>query len=1044
MTPSRELLSASAASTSVPVSMASQKNAAPRPAGQHLRWLLSFLIAILAFLLASFPARNSDIWLHLARGRLLAHGAFPADMAPDLAFNEWGNQTWLYDLFCYDGYRVLGGAGLVLAKALLAAGIALLLLRLSVSTDASGSCPGWCVPAICTSLTLVSISPYLLLQPATVSYLFLALVLTIFRPAARREHPAPLIYWPLVFLFFIWANMDRWFLLGLGVVTLVWLGEVVDEVWAAGASPKRWLAVLLRRGFSLLVLAAACLLNPSHLYAFVLADEWAHIGTSAGQAISPFGSAYFAKAGWSPASLSYFFLLGLSLLSFLAALPRWRWRRFLPWLGLALLSAGQARAVPFFALVAAPVLACNIQDVLARRFHPQRDTELRASMRRLGQALTVMLVLALLVCAWPGWLLAPPFGPRRWAFDLPPSAARGAEIVRRWHEEGKLTADSGGLHLSADTVFACAWFCPLDRRLRLTPGDSADQWRRMRSESIDHIFVYDRDRDRLSVTLRGLAADAKQCPLLFQEGDLAVFGWRDPERPDSAQRFRGWQVDLNRLAFHPAKDKKAPTEASPPQAALRSWWDDFWKAASPRSLDRDEALMHLLHAEALERLAPLRHLSDWENSQAAGLIGAAGAWTSPNAALDAPLRLALFRPHVPEDGARAAAPSPVDRMVMSLQRRYTWQRDDAPPALYYLAVRAARRAVAANPEDASAFLLLGESYLGLLHSTRERAWSAQLPQFMQLRQNQASAALYRAIALRPHFPQAHLHLGRLYQEMNYLDLALVHWQSALRLARQSGPPTEARRAAFQARQAQNEEQVKRLAREVQKREDSVTLASANRPTRERAFLAFQKGLAGKALDVLLASDRSAFGNEGMELELELLLGVGRAWDVQKWLNPEHESALGPSAHHWFRARALAACGEYTRAEEECAESARALARGPNRAESVRLRENMALMIATLVLDGQRSPEASFANALTRVNQAALADQLQNLARLLKGQADLRVLHGLLALEEGEEEEAEFAFRAALELWKDKTSAAAGGGLDFSGRIIAQSCLRWLE
>jgi hypothetical protein len=42
------------------------------------------------------------------------------------------------------------------------------------------------------------------------------------------------------------------------------------------------------------------------------------------------------------------------------------------------------------------------------------------------------------------------------------------------------------------------------------------------------------------------------------------------------------------------------------------------------------------------------------------------------------------------------------------------------------------------------------------------------------------------------------------------------------------------------------------------------------------------------------------------------------------------------------------------------------------------------------------------------------------------------------------EEAGVAFRAAVALWQDEASAAAGGGLDFDARPIAQACLEWLE
>ena len=52
---------------------------APAEAPRSLRSfdaLLAVCVVLFAFLAASFPARNSDLWLHLAAGRLLAKGEY--------------------------------------------------------------------------------------------------------------------------------------------------------------------------------------------------------------------------------------------------------------------------------------------------------------------------------------------------------------------------------------------------------------------------------------------------------------------------------------------------------------------------------------------------------------------------------------------------------------------------------------------------------------------------------------------------------------------------------------------------------------------------------------------------------------------------------------------------------------------------------------------------------------------------------------------------------------------------------------------------------
>jgi hypothetical protein len=990
-------------------------------------------VAVFAFLLGSFPARNTDLWMHLAAGR-------SADLL--------AGRTWLYALVCYGLYSVAGGAGLVFLKALLVVGIGLLLWRLS----RTGS--DWWVPAVCTALALLAMSLRLLLQPATVSYFLLALALWLVRPRPRPQvrstgegtdtqapgasegnptqarsaskgtppGPAWLPPWPLLVLFVVWANVDSWFVLGLGTVALVWLGRLLDS-WGGGpAGPADNLPAVAAR---VACLAAVCLLNPATFRAFELPAELAWFGPQGRS--SPFQASYFTGRGLTPAGLAYFPLLALGLLSFgmnLRGSPapqtRWgRWQRFLPWLALALLSAVQVRAVPFFAVVAGPVLAWNLEDLLARH---------RAGSGRGARALrglAVPLGLVFLVCAWPGWLQVPPFEPRRWAVEVPPGMERAAAVVRDWHRQGKLGDDMHGLHLSPETAQVFAWACPADRgvldagvtaAIRGTPGAARDWPDRMRAAGVNHVILYDPDGGMREITLRRLLADPFQWPLLHVEGDVAVFGWRDPQAAGEADPFQGWEYDPNRLAFHPAADKRAPrvfsSVAAEGENEERRWWDAFWKPAPSRSLAGGEATLHSIHANALRRdPRELPLLS-------ATLVGEAAGWTVPG-------------------GCWGVA-------------RLSWaaQWDDTPPPLLYLAVRAARRAVALNPQDARAYLALGHSYLELLHHTRERTWGRALPELVQLRYAQASTALNRAVALKPDYVQAHRELGQLYGELGYFDLEVRHMRAWFQLLHDAGPPPGTDPAAFRAEEDHREQELNRLAALVDSQEKSYAGAAAGMTVRDQAFLAKERGLAGKALELLLGSVRAAFGNPGVELELELLLLTGRAEDVWKWTDPEQQTVLGAPRYHLLRALALAATGDYGPAEAECDELAHGLA------SPVLSRKGIAQMIGEGVLDTQPNggilPLLPWIGPTVRLHPSGPPlHHLQvvlGLAENLRRAADVKVLQGLLALEEGEMEGregaeervegAEQAFRLALAYWRDDSR--------FGSTFIAKTCLQWLE
>src|SRR4051794_7990786 len=94
----------------------------PPPPTAPSRWgrrvdLLSFgLVLAFAFFAGSFVARNSDVWLHLATGRLLAEGHHHFGTDP-FAFTTggvyWANHSWLFDLSLYLALGVIGAAGLV-------------------------------------------------------------------------------------------------------------------------------------------------------------------------------------------------------------------------------------------------------------------------------------------------------------------------------------------------------------------------------------------------------------------------------------------------------------------------------------------------------------------------------------------------------------------------------------------------------------------------------------------------------------------------------------------------------------------------------------------------------------------------------------------------------------------------------------------------------------------------------------------------------------------------------------------------------------------
>src|SRR5262249_55207230 len=102
---------------------------------------LSLLTLVIAGLLASVPARNSDVWLHLATGRGLVDGTYQFGIDPfshATSGTYWVNHSWLYDVVTFGLFRIAGGLGLVGAKVALTVALAWLLLRLGRAGRRSG------------------------------------------------------------------------------------------------------------------------------------------------------------------------------------------------------------------------------------------------------------------------------------------------------------------------------------------------------------------------------------------------------------------------------------------------------------------------------------------------------------------------------------------------------------------------------------------------------------------------------------------------------------------------------------------------------------------------------------------------------------------------------------------------------------------------------------------------------------------------------------------------------------------------------------------
>ena len=383
---------------------------------------------------------------------------------------------------------------------------------------------------------------------------------------------------------------------------------------------------------------------------------------------------------------------------------------------------------------------------------------------RLGRALAILLLLGLLVSAWPGWLQGAPYEMRRWVVLADPSLRQAAEKLAQWRKDGRLSHADHGFNFSPEQANYFAYFCPaekgvVDARLQLSPEMAADYvtvrralldndssttaWRGiLRSRRVTHLILYDNDPERERAIYRRLVQTGREWFPLDLVGRSAIFGWKDPRQETAPlERLR---LSLREEAYHPSEAEKAPADWPGRGPQPSAWWQAFVKARPASSPDRDRAALLLTQFEALRPSTLQARGRAWETTRIAGAAAAGSATLSRGVqqALDLYCFQAIHHEVPLEAKGKVTG---LDSFALELREAYFQNRDDAPPELLWLAIRAARRALRQDPDDAYAYVILGQVYLHLGRHTREGSQSQLVPHLARLRIVQIGAAFHQAL-----------------------------------------------------------------------------------------------------------------------------------------------------------------------------------------------------------------------------------------------------------------------------------------------------------
>lgn len=374
----------------------------PNAVAHALPWVWHLAAAVSFWLLQFKVNLNSDLWFHLAAGRLIwQEKAIPASDSWSFtaAGLPWQNHEWLADVFFYLWSRAFGVDSLVLWQWLVVGVSYLLLFRLLQRV--TGSYP---VAFLLLMLALAVGTPFYEIRPHL--WTVLAFVLLILLTWERERPPLAL---PVLFL--VWINLHGGAVFGL-MAAFITLGCRAlmpgEEPWRrrAAFSAGLWLSCVL-----------ATILNPYGWRAISYPLRLASAGRSATRTLLSEWLPPFEPGGLRaplyPAAIGVFALAAAILIVLLVRNPPQR-RRNLAALGLGLLtlamSLASRRFVPFFGIAAA-LAAAQAWLAIAPAL-----TSKRAAPRRPVQTRPWRLAVPLILTLFAGWRLAAyPLGPA--AFD---------------------------------------------------------------------------------------------------------------------------------------------------------------------------------------------------------------------------------------------------------------------------------------------------------------------------------------------------------------------------------------------------------------------------------------------------------------------------------------------------------------------------------------------------------------------------------------------------------------------------------------------------
>jgi len=349
---------------------------------QSSRTLLVVVFMLVIFAAASRPIKDPDFYWHLKTGQyLLENKSIPhTDIFSTSKFgSEWVTHEWLSELFMYSIFRFLGYVGLIVAFAAIITATFNFAYRCCKEVA-----PHPYVAGFALIVGAAATTPTWGVRPQMLSMLFASVFVLVLRDYCRNRRAQ--VIWLLVPLTVLWVNMHAGFAMGLAFIVLTIVSLLVDSLLLPDTSIKKMWPRVRKLCFLLVSCIAAVCLNPNGVRMYSYPFE-----TLTSSAMMQYIQEWKSPNFHEPMFQALALLLLVTFAAMTLSGKRARPGELLMLLVTALATLRSSRNVPFFALLAIPLLAEHSwQWVIAQ---PWGQWFTKPETRETGKASTIKLVL---------------------------------------------------------------------------------------------------------------------------------------------------------------------------------------------------------------------------------------------------------------------------------------------------------------------------------------------------------------------------------------------------------------------------------------------------------------------------------------------------------------------------------------------------------------------------------------------------------------------------------------------------------------------------